>query len=157
MTCSRNLLGLLEGRVYYNLNSWYDGCLLFPSSQHTKDDMENMMGVEEPVDFVVDEQPSARTRLLRQAALAPVVARLIPQMLTIDKRIADFQRHFRAVVDSVDRAALTTQSFPELMGVIRRLDRELMERWDVPILNDLRVLRCSGGLRRFVAAGARRG
>ena len=147
-----NLLGLLDGRVYYNLNNWYDGCLLFPSSRHTKDDMENMMGVQEPVDFVVDEEPSARIRLTRTAALAPVVARLIPQLLTIDERIAKFQRHFRLVVDSVDRTALTTQSFSELMGVIRRLDRELMERWDVPILNDLRVLRSSGGLRRFVAA-----
>ena len=51
----RNLLGLIRGRVFYNINNWYKGLTLLPGFGRNKSDMEKMMGLEDPVDFVEDE------------------------------------------------------------------------------------------------------
>ena len=51
----RNLLGLVRGRVYYNINSWYTGLTYLPSFGRNKQDMEEMMGLKDPVDFVHDQ------------------------------------------------------------------------------------------------------
>ncbi|MGE0435322.1 MAG: PEP/pyruvate-binding domain-containing protein, partial [Planctomycetota bacterium] len=52
----RNMLGLHAGRVYYNINTWYRALLLLPSFGRNKADMEAMMGLDEPVDFVEDQR-----------------------------------------------------------------------------------------------------
>ena len=53
-----NLLGLVKGRIYYNINNWYRGLQLLPSFRQNKEDMERMMGLSEPVDFVEDQSKS---------------------------------------------------------------------------------------------------
>jgi phosphohistidine swiveling domain-containing protein len=138
-------------RVFYNLNNWYEGVLHLPAARHNKHDMEQMMGVEEPVEFVVDEEVGRVAQLRRTAGLAPIYARILPQLLTAERRITAFQAHVRVVIDKVDRPSLPSRSFSDLMDHVRLLDRELIGRWDVPILNDLRVMQTSGSLRRFVA------
>ena len=50
----RNLLGIIRGRVYYNINNWYKGLTVLPSFGQNKEDMEEMMGLKDPVDFVED-------------------------------------------------------------------------------------------------------
>lgn len=41
-----NMLGLLKGRVYYNLINWYKLLMLFPNSKGNSKFMEQMMGVK---------------------------------------------------------------------------------------------------------------
>src|SRR4030095_1464748 len=65
-----NLLGLISGRVYYNLNNWYRGLLLLPAFRRNKEDMERMMGVDEPVDFITDEALDTAARLRRIPLMA---------------------------------------------------------------------------------------
>ena len=43
----RNLLGLIRGRVFYNINNWYKGLTLLPGFGRNKSDMEKMMGLED--------------------------------------------------------------------------------------------------------------
>ena len=47
----KRMLALIRGRVFYNINNWYKGLLLMPSFSRNKKDMEQMMGLENPVDF----------------------------------------------------------------------------------------------------------
>ena len=47
-------LGIIRGRVYYNINNWYKGLTVLPSFGQNKEDMEEMMGLKDPVDFVED-------------------------------------------------------------------------------------------------------
>ena len=37
----RNLLGIIRGRVYYNINNWYKGLTVLPSFGQNKEDMED--------------------------------------------------------------------------------------------------------------------
>lgn len=65
----RNMVSLIDGRVYYNLNNWYRLISLFPGFAKSKEDMEKMMGVEEPVDFVTDRTSRAGAGRLRPPCL----------------------------------------------------------------------------------------
>ena len=46
-TIYSNMLGLINGRVYYNLNSWYGALQLLPGYSLNAQFMEKMMGVKE--------------------------------------------------------------------------------------------------------------
>ena len=145
-----NLLGLLHGRVYYNLNNWYRGLLLLPAFGRNKEDMERMMGVEEPVDFVTDDSPALLERLRRVPRLARTTLGLLRAFATLDRDAAAFLDRFDARIREVDRATLGQRSLGELMAILDRLRRECIERWVTPIVNDFRVMMATGRLRRIV-------
>ena len=146
----QSLLGLLHGRVYYNLNNWYRGLLLLPAFGRNKADMERMMGVEEPVDFVTDDAPSAVERLRRLPRLARTFIGLQRAFATLDRDTDTFLESFDARIREVDRASLGHRSLGELMEILDRLHRECIERWVTPIVNDFRVMMAAGRLRRTV-------
>lgn len=146
----RTMIGLIDGRVYYNLNAWFEGLALLPSSGTNKADMEAMMGVEEPVPFVVDQRSTPVGTATMVASLLPAAARLAPQYLRIDEGIAAFDARLAALEASVDFATLRDASIGECLAVEVRVWRELLEQWQVPIINDIRVMRATGGLRRLI-------
>ena len=146
----QTLLGLLHGRVYYNLNNWYRGLLLLPSFGRNKADMERMMGVEEPVDFVTDERLTVLERLRRVPGLARTFLGLQRAFATLDRDTAVFLETFDARIARIDRASLAGRPLAELMELIARLRRECIEQWVTPIVNDFRVMMAVGRLRRFV-------
>lgn len=146
----RTLLGLIRGRVYYNLNSWYRGLLLLPSFRTNKSDMERMMGVEEPVDFVDDLSPSTLESLRRVPGVLRAAAGLLFAFARLDRRIPRFLNEINASIAEVDRASLDRCSLDELMDMLDMLWTRCIERWATPIVNDFRVMMATGRLRRIV-------
>jgi rifampicin phosphotransferase len=146
-----NLLGLIRGRVYYNINNWYRGLLLLPGFGRNKADMEQMMGLQDPVDLVQDEVLSVPTRLARAPGLLLLMARLLRRFGRMDGLVESFHRDFRTAYEAVDRPSLHTRSVPELVALSRRLNASMLERWSVPILNDFFVMMMSGRVRRAIA------
>ncbi|HYG97017.1 MAG TPA: PEP-utilizing enzyme, partial [Solirubrobacterales bacterium] len=59
-------------------------------------------------------------------------------------------RHFHSVYDGIDRRALREASLDELFELGQVLQAELLDRWEVPNINDFRVLMTSGRLRRLL-------
>ena len=151
----RNLLGLIHGRVYYNLNNWYRGLLLLPAFQRNKEDMERMMGVEEPVDFITDEPLDTAARLRRIPRIARTAARLAIRFATLERDTACFLARFDVTIASIDRLSLPERSFTGLMSVLDRLQRECLDRWTTPIVNDFYVMMTVGRLRRLVERSVR--
>ena len=147
----RSLLGLLHGRVYYNLNAWYRGLLLLPAFRRNKDDMERMMGVEEPVDFVADEGAPLATRLRRLPRLMRTLGILCWRFVTLARDAERFLRHFDSNVARLDRATLSRRPLHELMAALEHLRINCLARWTTPIVNDFHVMMSVGRLRRFVA------
>jgi phosphohistidine swiveling domain-containing protein len=146
-----NLLGLLHGRVYYNLNNWYRGLLLLPAFRRNKEDMERMMGVEEPVDFVRDERLTRGAQLRRLPALARTYVLLMHSFATLERDAERFLAKFDARLQTIDRRSLHRRTLAELMGLLELLRAECLERWSTPIINDFQVMMSVGRLRRLVA------
>jgi pyruvate,water dikinase len=124
--------------------------LLLPSFGRNKQDMERMMGLEEPVDFVRDEALGALERVRRAPALMRALVRLQARFATLPRAVERFMAEFEAVVATVDRSGLSQASADELVALEDRLWRDLVERWSVPIINDFFVMMATGKLRRLV-------
>ncbi|QIX60538.1 hypothetical protein HER32_04790 [Hymenobacter sp. BT18] len=148
------LLALVQGRIYYNINNWYRGLLLLPSFQQNKADMERMMGLEEPVDFV---QPPRRSRLeqLRSAPRqAANLLRLLAAFAGLRRGVPKFQTQFAAAYQRFYSLPLAQLSQAELLAEKTCLDTELLAHWTTPIINDFRVMMYNGrALRGLRAAG----
>ena len=146
----RNMLGLVRGRVYYNINNWYRLLLLLPSFGKNKADMEKMMGLDAPVDFVHDYVLTGGDKLSRAPKMAATAARLIREFARLDRSVEKFLARFESVTSKVDRNAMPTATFSELMVLAEHLKKELIEKWETPIVNDLYVMMASGRLRRIL-------
>ena len=97
------MLGLIRGRVYYNLLNWYRVLALLPGFQVNRTFMEQMMGVREGLPPDVLEQIEgagfgARVRdlcyLLRSAGV------LVLHHLRLPRRIEHFERRFEEALST---------------------------------------------------------
>ena len=146
----RNMLGVVRGRIYYNINNWYRGLLLLPSFGRNKADMEQMMGLDDPVDFIIDEALSWTEKARRTPRLVTTFAHLKRLFGSLDRDVARFQADFEAAYSRIDRGRFSTMSFSALHQVIGQLRREMLENWHTPIINDFYVMMAMGQLRRLV-------
>lgn len=145
----RNLLGLVRGRVYYNLNNWYRGLQVLPSFGRNKEDMEAMMGVDEPVDFVEDELLDTLEKARRLPRLVYTYGRLMWLFRDLDDAVPRFLGDFERAYASVDRAQFKRASFSMIMAWINMLRAQVLDQWTTPIVNDFYVMMSMGKLRRM--------
>ncbi|MFU8803946.1 MAG: PEP/pyruvate-binding domain-containing protein [Bradymonadaceae bacterium] len=148
----RNLIGLVRGRVYYNINNWYRGLLLLPSFGRNKDDMEAMMGLDVPVDFVEDQVLSLSEKLRRLPSMLITFGWLLAGFRSLPKAVPRFLADFDEAYARIDRESFGTASFSEVMEILARLRAEMLENWTTPIINDFYVMMAMGRLRRLVAS-----
>ncbi|MGI0119259.1 PEP/pyruvate-binding domain-containing protein [Zooshikella sp. RANM57] len=147
-----NMLGLIQGRVYYNINHWYAALQILPGFKTNKADMERMMGLQDPVDFIEDQPDSWQQRLTRLPDSLHALSRLCWGFMTMDKRVRNFESHFENIYQQVNRAQLHTQSIAELMAQAEWLQRQLLDNWQTPIINDFMVMMTNGRLHRQLQA-----
>ena len=147
----RRMIGLVRGRVYYNLPSWYRALALLPGFRVNRGFMEQMMGVREglPEDLRQELAASGRAGRWRDAiAAVRMVWRLVRENLGIRKTI----ERFRARLDHAlagNAVPLELMRPDELVSHYRTLERELLTRWDAPLLNDFYAMVHHGLLRRL--------
>lgn len=146
----RNMLGLIRGRVYYNINNWYRGLLLLPSFGRNKEDMEQMMGLQDPVDFIEDQVLTLTEKLARLPRMGRTAFRLLGQFRRLKRSVPRFLEDFQKAYNRVDRGRLPEAGFSELMSLLDQIDREILAHWHVPIINDFWVMMAMGRLRRLV-------
>ncbi|WP_167855245.1 PEP/pyruvate-binding domain-containing protein [Hymenobacter wooponensis] len=153
-TVVTQLLGLVQGRIYYNINHWYQGLLLLPSFSQNKADMERMMGLEEPVDLVQSRARSWPERLRMLPRLLLNLGRLLRAFQQLPNRIAGFQADFQTHYARFYQLPLASLTGAELLAEKARLDTGLLEQWTTPIVNDFRVMMANGrALRQLRRSG----
>lgn len=147
----RNMLGLLRGRIYYNLVNWYQLVLLLPGSANNKGFMETMMGVKQQLkpeltslfDFV---KTPPRYSL---AARVKLLALTLWRFLNTDRIVRGFQAHFTRVYDEARRQDFRMMSLQEQLAYYHHLDEQLLKRWHAPIINDYLCMVFFGALKKL--------
>ncbi len=149
-----NMLGRIDGRVYYNLVNWYRALALLPGFAVNRAHMETMMGVSEPLPPSVTETigPGALTgpaRWREYARMLRAGAGLAVQALRLPRTIAGFQRRLDAALgpESLDPASACLS---DLASEYRRIEASLLDRWDAPIVNDFLCMMAFGASRRLM-------
>ena len=142
------MIGLIQGRVYYNLLSWYRVLAMLPGFRINRRFMEQMMGVREPLpESIVNELQAAtwQDRLQDIWRLLMTVFGLIKNYFLLPKRIKSFYLR-------LDRALYLQENLSdwrpeELAAYYRKIEGQLLSRWDAPLINDFFAMIFYGVLR----------
>ncbi len=147
----RNMLGLVRGRIYYNLINWYQLLLCMPGSASNPSFMETMMGVKKSLS--VEHQ-----KIFDFAKTPPAYGIIFKLRLTLmslyrflrsDAIIADFKFHFNRVYGEARRQDFRSWSLTRQISYYLELQRELLPRWKAPIVNDFLCMVSFGVLKKL--------
>ena len=149
------MIGLLRGRIYYNLESWYTVVKFLPGYKFNAEFMEQMMGVSETAGFSKDEpvRLSAARRYLIELpllvkSLAVMGARFARASTLITRFYANFDEAYADFMD-MDTAAM---SLDELVTAYLEAERRILQRWQAPIVNDILAMIFFGALRKAISS-----
>jgi pyruvate,water dikinase len=112
-----NLLGLVRGRVYYNLIHWYRLLGLLPGFEFNRSFMERMMGVREAL---ADPPPpaSSGSRLLDLARLVRAVLGVVFQGLMLGRAVPAFHARVQTAIGRSRSAGSTAGRWTSWPGSI---------------------------------------
>jgi rifampicin phosphotransferase len=150
----RRMIGLVRGRIYYSLFSWYDLLALAPGFSSNRRFMEQMMGVKEELPPALAARLDAnggRMRLMDALRLARAVASLARHYRRLPRDIERFYARLNAAL-TPGAIALETLRPDELVAYYRELEGKLLAHWDAPLVNDLFAMLFYGLLRRLCIA-----
>lgn len=146
----QHMLGLIDGRVYYNINSWYQGLLFLPGFKKNKKDMEEMMGLDKPIDFVQSKEGSFFDRLKSFPSILRLIFKLGIQFSFIKKLVFNFDLQMIQLFDQHWKKQIDKLSLTELLHYLRRTKELGFSLWGTPLVNDFYVMMKSGAVRRVL-------
>jgi pyruvate,water dikinase len=145
-----NMLGYIQGRVYYNLLNWYRALAMLPGFSFNREFMEQMMGVKEglPAEIVEQlEQAGAGARIKDGWLLLRALVGLLSSYLSLPRRTRQFYERLDSSLG--DPGQLPGMRLDQLAEHYRDLERCLLYHWDAPLINDLFAMIFHGLLRRL--------
>lgn len=153
-TLFRNMLGSINGHVYYNLLHWYEWLTLFPGFSLNRRFMEQMMGVSEelPSEFLeaLNIRPAGvAARMADAFRLARSGLGLFWNNMVLDKKIQAFNKRLEEAL-SLPAHALETMPLDDLCAQYRDLEKKLLRAWDAPLINDFLCMMAFGLSRKFL-------
>ncbi|MDP3737623.1 MAG: PEP/pyruvate-binding domain-containing protein [Hyphomonadaceae bacterium] len=153
-----NMLGRVDGRVYYNLLNWYRALALFPGFKANRKFMEGMMGVSEALpqelaDSIAPPTDNGFERFLDNLNLARVGAGLIWHEITIKGSIEAFYERLNKAL-ATPNADIDTMSATQLAAEYRNLEQQLLARWDAPLVNDFLCMIAFGAAQKSMTSWA---
>ncbi|NOQ73726.1 MAG: phosphoenolpyruvate synthase [Crocinitomix sp.] len=142
-----NMLGLINGRVYYNLLSWYKVLALFPGFSLNAQFMENMMGVKERFELEKDTTTSKFSAFYRTGIM---LFKIVGHSFTIKKTSRLFLKDVNDALDRLKAMNLDDMSAYELKTAWIALDAELTPKWKAPVINDSFAMIYFGRLQKMI-------
>ena len=142
-----NMLGLLKGRVYYNLINWYKLLMLFPNSKGNSKFMEQMMGVkkelsEENLNENLLEAEGKMTgfeKFRNKLEKYKAGFTLFMNMFLIEKKAEQF---YKIIDENLNgkNSDLSNKNIKELKKYYKFLENKFLKNWEIPIINDFLVM-----------------
>lgn len=142
-----NMLGLLRGRVFYNLRSWYRVLSLLPGYTINAAFMENMMGIKERFeleDQYVQGKWSARWQMFMTILKMIKAFWKLPSdrnrfLSFLDKTIAEYK--------AID---FESESPESLMAQYHTFEEILTKQWKPPLVNDFFAMIYFGVFKKLI-------
>ena len=142
-----NMLGLLKGRVYYNLINWYKLLMLFPNSRNNSKFMEQMMGVkkelsEEDINenlLEAEEKMSSWEKFRNRIEKLKAGTILFLNMFLIENKAKKF---YKLIDENLNgkNSRLEEKSVKDLKKYYKFLENKFLKNWEIPIINDFLVM-----------------
>lgn len=126
-----SLLGYFDGRVYYNLLSWYRLIRLLPFYSINKRVMEIALGAEPLDEDLADRQRPFAVRNALEGGLikAKTTVRFFWYFCTIHRQVRDFVAQFYRVYGEFEELDYAGRNASDLYGLFTSMERQLLARW----------------------------
>jgi pyruvate,water dikinase len=144
-----NMLGLVRGRVYYQLLNWYRTLGLLPGFAFNRGFMERMMGVHEQIENL-PPPPGSGDRLRDLARFMRMIVRMARESRKLAREVPAFHARVEAVLAPLAAEDLSRRPPAELAALYRRLELELLAHWRAPLVNDFFAMMFFGILCRLI-------
>lgn len=128
-----NMLGLLNGRVYYNLRSWYQMISMLPGYAFNARFMEQMMGVKERFDL---EPTDRRSKFRDSLRIGNMVVSILRNLFSLEAQKRDFVRQFEEMQASIHAIDPESVSPDQIVRLYKRQEALLLKIWKAPLVND---------------------
>jgi pyruvate,water dikinase len=144
-----NMLGLVRGRIYYNLLNWYRALALLPGFSYNRAFMERMMGVSQKLENP-PEPPRTAGRWTDLFRLVRMVLRMSRECGRLKTEVPRFHARVEAALSPWAREDLIAWPADDLAALYRRLESELLRHWRAPLVNDFFAMIFFGVLCRLI-------
>lgn len=150
----RNMLGLVRGRVYYNLVNWYRLLSFLPGATSNAGFMETMMGLQQ------DLKPELHSLFdfVHQAPKYSWWKRMGLHLITIQRfwnmdSIAEgFLKDFQSTYEKARKINFQTLSLTQLKEKYDWLYKSVLRKWQAPIINDYLCMIFFGLLKKLTGS-----
>ncbi|EHQ30278.1 PEP/pyruvate-binding domain-containing protein [Mucilaginibacter paludis] len=140
-----NTLGLINGRVYYNLKSWYHMLAMVPGYSINARFMESMMGVKERFDVPESYRLPKRKAFWQIIKMA---ARMYLRFLTLPQKRRAFLALLNTTIADYKKINFGEKSAYQLMHLYLAFESTLLNEWKAPLINDFFAMIGYGSLQK---------
>ena len=149
-----NMLGLLNGRIYYNLKNWYHLISVLPGYQYNSRFMEGMMGVKVKFEFEARQEASGffQKYFVELPRVLWVGANLAWKYYTTDSQVKQFMTIFQNMYDAHKDFDFDNAPAQKLVGIYNELEFKVLRNWKAPIINDFMAMIFYGILRGLISS-----
>jgi phosphoenolpyruvate synthase/pyruvate phosphate dikinase len=142
------MLGHINGRVYYQLINWYKALAMLPAYQLNAQYMENMMGVSEPlgVEFKLKAQPG---KLASVFQVIKTIVRILWMNYRLPKIKAKFTARVNKIIADYKKIDYSNLGVKEIWVDYQEFKTVLVSQWSPPLANDLLAMIYFGSLQKI--------
>lgn len=134
-TTLNNMLGYINGEVFYNINNWYEFIKLLPGYKYNKKFFENMLN---PVKTKPDE--AGRDEVLKSIKELPKLMSLILNIVFVKRHYNSFAAKYSLLYKYFESLNLKELDNKSLVKELTYLESKFFELWGYTIINDFRVM-----------------
>jgi pyruvate,water dikinase len=146
-----NMVGIIRGRVYYNLLNWHRLLTTLPGARSNQAFLEQMIGVKKRLPQQALE-PAERvpwhSRLVDAVCLIRTAGSIVANYWLLGWKRRRFYRRVETVLGA-GRRDISSLGPDQLVADYRRLESRLLTHWDAPLINDFYAMIFYGGLRKL--------
>lgn len=136
----QNLVGLIKGRIYYNINNWYRGLQLFHPFKQNKVALAQMLGLTDSLNFAEQEVQSWRIKLIRVWIRYVSRPQLLLKFAALKRSVPKFLNEIQDFNAKFYKRNFPQSGIDDLKRCKAELDGNLLTSWTVPVINDLYIL-----------------
>ena len=142
------MLSYIDGRVYYNLASWYRLMALLPAYKTNRSFMEGMMGLSQSASEVNAFDGKNNNSIFDQLNTVKAVVCITTNFLQLNNQIGDFNSRLDLALADQDIKAC---NLDQLYSHYRSLQCQLLSNWQAPVSNDFFAMVSFGILNKLVS------
>lgn len=128
-----NTLGLINGRVYYNLKTWYHMLAMLPGYSINARFMEKMMGVKERFDIPTTYALSKHVAWWR---IFKMIVNMYIRFRSLPRKRAAFMQLLETTITFYKGIRYEEKNINELIQLYLDFEKKLLNEWKAPLLND---------------------